>query len=329
MLISFVIPSLNEAESLKQLTAEILANIGSHSYEIIFIDDGSRDSSPEIMRDLAAADPCIKVIQFRRNFGKAAALQQGFLAAEGEVVFTLDADLQDNPIEIPRFLAKLDEGYDLVSGWKKKRHDPLHKTLPSKLFNYVTARTFRLKLKDYNCGFKAYRKPLVKELNLYGEMHRYIPALAHALGYRVGELAVEHRARQFGKSKYGFERYLRGFFDLLTVKMVTQYVKSPLYLFGRIGLISTMLGTILSLYLAVLKIFYGQPLSNRPLLFLGMLLIITGFQFISLGLISELIINRVSSSRSLPISLASTVNLGSEVEKKLYKHSQRSEQDRE
>lgn len=312
MLLSFVIPTLNEEDSIRILVDEIIANVGDNTYEIIFIDDGSRDKSFEIMNELAMANPAIRIIRFRRNFGKAAALQQGFNFAQGEIVFTMDADLQDNPIEIQRFLVKLDEGYDLVSGWKKKRHDPLHKTLPSKLFNYVTARTFDLKLKDYNCGFKAYRKPLVKELNLYGEMHRYIPALAHSLGFRVGEIDVEHRARQYGKSKYGWERYLRGFFDLMTVKMVTQYVKSPLYLFGRIGLVSAMAGLFLSLYLAVLKIFYGYPLSNRPLLFLGMLLIITGLQFISLGLISELIVNRINTGRNLPLSIERYVNIALE-----------------
>lgn len=309
MLLSFVIPVLNEVESLGQLYQEIVQNTGIHSYEIIFIDDGSTDGSFEVMQELASTDPQVKVIKFRRNFGKAPALQKGFDLAQGEVVFTMDADLQDNPAEIPAFLDKLEEGFDLVSGWKKKRRDPWHKRIPSKLFNSVTAHTFHLKLKDYNCGFKAYRKELVKELNLYGEMHRYIPALAHSLGFKVGEIAVEHRARQFGKSKYGMERYLRGFFDLLTVKMVTQYVKSPLYLFGRIGLVSTVLGSLITLYLAVLKIFYGVPLSNRPLLFLGMLLILGGLQFVSLGLISELIVNRIRPTDKLPLSIERTVNI--------------------
>lgn len=309
MFLSFVIPVLNEVESLGQLYHEIVEKTGIHSYEIIFIDDGSTDGSFELMQELAEADPQIKVIKFRRNFGKAAALQIGFDLAQGEVVFTMDADLQDDPVEIPAFLAKLEEGYDLVSGWKKERHDPWHKTIPSKLFNSVTAHTFQLKLKDYNCGYKAYRKELVKELSLYGEMHRYIPALAHSLGFKVGQIPVQHRARKFGKSKYGVERYLRGFFDLLTVKMVTQYVKSPLYLFGRIGLVSTVLGSLITLYLAVLKIFYGLPLSNRPLLFLGMLLILGGLQFVSLGLISELIINRIRPTDKLPLSIEATLNI--------------------
>ncbi len=309
MLLSFVIPVLNEEESIAQLYREIIQNLGEHRHEIIFIDDGSTDDSFKQMWALASEDESVKLIRFRRNFGKAAALQKGFELARGEVVFTMDADLQDDPVEIPAFLAKLDEGFDMVSGWKKKRRDPWHKRIPSRIFNSVTAATFRLSLKDYNCGFKAYRKELVKELSLYGEMHRYIPALAHSLGFSVGEIPIRHRARQFGKSKYGMERYLRGFFDLLTVKMVTQYIKSPLYLFGRIGLLSTVVGTAITVYLAVLKIFYGVALSNRPLLFLGILLILGGLQFVSLGLISELIINRVSSSRRLPLSIAEMVNV--------------------
>ena len=309
MKLSFIIPVLNEQESLISLYQEIVANCSPHSYEIVFIDDGSTDDSYNILNALAVKDAQVMLIRFRRNFGKAAALQAGFNLASGDVIFTLDGDGQDNPCEIPHFLCKLDEGYDLVSGWKQKRHDPLHKVLPSKLFNYVTARTFKLSLKDYNCGFKAYKHPLEKELNLYGEMHRYIPALAHSLGYRVGEIAVEHRARQFGKSKYGIERYLRGFFDLLTVKMITQYVKSPLYLFGRIGIISSFFGAVITIYLAVLKLFMGHPLSNRPLLFLGILLILGGLQFVSLGLISELIINRFRQGSRVQISVSGTMNI--------------------
>ncbi len=309
MLLSFVIPVLNEEQSLRRLTSEIIANRPPHAYEIIYIDDGSNDGSFAVMTELCGKDPHVRVVKFRRNFGKAAALQYGFQIARGEVIFTLDADLQDNPVEIPKFLAKLEEGWDLVSGWKKKRHDPLHKVLPSRFFNYVTARAFGLKLKDYNCGFKAYSRELAKELHLYGEMHRYIPALANSLGFRVTEIPVEHRKREFGHSKYGMERYLRGFFDLLTVKMVTQYVKSPLYLFGRLGVISTLLGLACLIWMAVVKIFYAQPISNRLPLFLGIALLLGGLQFISLGLISELIINRMSSMQGLPVIVEKTVNL--------------------
>lgn len=312
MRISFVIPTLNEQDSLKILTSEIQAHCPEPEHEIIYIDDGSTDASFEILSSMAAEDERIKVIRFRRNFGKAAALQSGFDLASGEVVFTMDADLQDDPAEIPAFLAKLDEGFDLVSGWKQKRKDPWHKVWPSKLFNFVTGLTFGLRLKDYNCGFKAYRKSLVKELSLYGEMHRYIPVLAHALGYKVGQIPVHHRERKYGKSKYGIERYLRGLFDLLTVKMVTHYNKSPLYLFGRWGIIFGMFGGIISIYLAALKIFWGLPLSNRPLLFLGMLLILGGLQFASLGLISELIINKFSSSNKTNISIKEIINIQSD-----------------
>lgn len=309
MKLTFVIPVLNEEESLEILYNEIMLCNPIRDYEIIFIDDGSRDSTWQIMTALATKDPRVKAIRFRRNFGKAAALQVGFQQATGDYVFTMDADLQDNPIEIPNFIAKLEEGYDLVSGWKKKRHDPIYKTLPSKVFNFFTARTFRLKLQDYNCGYKLYRNSIVKEITLYGEMHRYIPALAHALGYNIAEIPVIHRSRQYGVSKYGIERYLRGFFDLLTVKMVTTYVKSPLYLFGRVGMISTLLGTIITVYLTVLKLFFGLPLTNRPLLFLGIMLILAGLQFLSLGLISELIVNRSQSSENRSISIKQSLNL--------------------
>lgn len=311
MKLTFVIPVLNEEESVGQLYQEIIQNNPISEYEIIFIDDGSSDKTYYILRELAKADVNVKLIKFRRNFGKAAALQIGFKVAQGDYIFTMDADLQDDPIEIPNFINKLEEGYDLISGWKKKRFDPMYKTLPSKFFNFITAHTFKLKLKDFNCGYKLYRKSAAKEIILYGEMHRYIPVLANALGFRIGELPVNHRRRQFGKSKYGIERYLRGFFDLLTVKMVTQYVKSPLYLFGRIGIISVVIGIVLTGYLTFLKLFYGYPLTNRPLLFLGILLILAGLQFFSMGLISELIINR-SQKNNIHISIQETQNLDTE-----------------
>ncbi len=326
MKLSFVIPVLNEVESLEVLYHEIVENVtslndgdqsqnhenagfgGEQGFEIIFIDDGSTDGSFQVMTELAEKDKRIKVVKFRRNFGKAAALQVGFGLAAGDLVFSMDADLQDDPAEIPNFIRKINQGYDLVSGWKKTRRDPIHKKLPSKCFNAVTAQVFGLKLKDYNCGFKLYRRQLVKELHLYGEMHRYIPALAHNLGYRIAEIPVNHRFRRFGQSKYGIERYLRGFFDLLTVRMVTHYAKSPLYLFGRLGLLSMLAGMAVTIYLAVLKIFYGVPLYNRPLLFLGILLILGGLQFISLGLISELIINRSSEVNKRSISIEAIIN---------------------
>lgn len=292
MKLSFVIPAYNEEDSLQQLYDEIIQNKGEHHYEIIFIEDGSTDSSYEIMQKLARLDSNVKVIRFRKNFGKAAALQAGFEYAEGDVVFTMDADLQDNPAEISSFLDKLDSGYDMVTGWKKKRHDPLNKRIPSKFFNFITSLSFGLKLHDYNCGFKAYRKDVIKEIDIYGELHRYIPALAHSRGFRVGEMEVDHRSRKYGKSKYGFERYLRGFFDLLTVKLLTHYARSPLYLFGNVGAVFSFVGLITAIYLSILKLGYGQSLSNRPLLFLAVLLIVVGLQFFSLGLLSELMVNQ-------------------------------------
>jgi len=292
MLLSFVIPVYNEEESLEILYKEILANVMGYEYEIIFVDDGCTDTSFEVMKSLAGSDDAVKIIRFRRNFGKSAGLHSGFQAASGDIVFTMDADLQDNPIEIPNFIAKLDEGADLVTGWKEKRHDPISKTLPSKLFNNVTSKTFGLKLHDYNCGFKAYKKEVIEEIDVYGEMHRYIPALAHAKGFKIAEIPVQHRKREFGKSKFGAERYLRGFLDLLTVKLVTGFIHSPLYLFGRLGTALGGTGFLLGLYLTYTKYFLHQPLSNRPLLFLAMLLMLLGIQFFSIGMLGELIVNQ-------------------------------------
>jgi glycosyltransferase involved in cell wall biosynthesis len=309
MKISYVIPVLNEEESLRQLYNEIILYNPAKDYEILFIDDGSRDNSFNLMYELSKINDQVKVIRFRKNFGKAAALQIGFQIAEGDYIFTMDADLQDDPIEIPNFISKIEEGYDLVSGWKKKRKDPIYKTLPSKFFNFITAKTFHLKLKDFNCGYKLYRQAVAKEIKLYGEMHRYIPVLANALGFKIGELPVNHRPRLFGKSKYGIERYLRGFFDLLTVKTVTHYIKSPLYLFGRVGIASVILGIAVTGYLTVLKLFYGHSLTNRPLLFLGILLILGGLQFVFMGLISELIVNLSQTKSAQNISIQATLNI--------------------
>jgi glycosyltransferase involved in cell wall biosynthesis len=308
--LSFIIPVYDEKDSIGLLYNEIISNLNSKTYEIIFIDDGSSDGSFEEMNKLAQKDSCVKVIKFRSNFRKAAALQTGFNQAEGDIIFTLDADLQDNPKEIPRFIEKIEEGYDLVTGWKKKRRDPIGKTFPSRIFNTITSLTFGLKLHDYNCGFKAYRKELVKELDIYGEMHRYIPALAYAKGFRVTEIPVEHRPREYGKSKYGKERYIRGFLDLLTVKLVTGFTSSPLYLFGRLGIFFTFLGIITGVYLTVMKYAFMQSLRDRPLLFLAILLIMVGLQFISVGLLGELIVHQSRDSKKLKqISIEKKINL--------------------
>ncbi len=288
--LSFVIPVFNEEKSLKELHKKILGNIGIRSYEIIFIDDGSTDNSFKILQEIAEDDKNVHIIKFRRNFGKSAALQTGFDKAKGDIVFTLDADLQDDPEEIPGFIEKINQGYDLVAGWKKHRKDPITKKITSKIFNIVTSIIFRLKLHDYNCGFKAYRNAVVKSINIYGELHRYIPALAKAKGFSICEIPVKHHKRKFGKSKYGMERLARGFLDLLTVTMITKFERSPLYLFGIGGLIISLIGFIITLYLSIAKIFYGMPLSNRPLLFLGVLLIVVGIQLISIGLLGEIIV---------------------------------------
>lgn len=310
MKISFVIPVFNEEDSLAILHKEILENINSYSYEIIFIDDGSTDKSYEIIKDISGKDKNVKAIKFRRNFGKSDALQAGFSYVTGDLIFTMDADLQDNPIEIPRFIKEIENGYDLVSGWKKKRHDPLSKKIPSKIFNFITSKAVGLKLKDFNCGFKAYKSQVVKELDIYGDMHRYIPALAFAKGFKIKEIVVEHRERKFGKSKYGIERYLRGFFDLLTVKLITGFTRSPLYLFGKIGLFFGGIGFVITSYLSYLKIFENASLSNRPMLSLGVLLILAGLQFFSIGLIGELLVNQTrKNNKQTNVSIEEKINI--------------------
>ncbi|MBL7086673.1 MAG: glycosyltransferase family 2 protein, partial [Candidatus Cloacimonetes bacterium] len=220
--LSFVIPVYNEEKTLKELHQKMLENIGNKNYEIIFIDDGSNDNSYNILQRIVREDENVKIIKFRRNFGKSAALQIGFDKAKGDIVFTLDADLQDDPDEIPRFIKKINEGYDLVAGWKKHRKDPITKKISSKIFNLITSIIFRLKLHDYNCGFKAYRNEVIKSIHIYGELHRYIPALAKAKGYKICEIPIKHHKRRFGRSKYGLERFTRGFLDLLTVTMITK-----------------------------------------------------------------------------------------------------------
>jgi len=288
--ISIVVPFLDEEGSLEALHAkltEVLASI-SKSYEIIMVDDGSRDRSPAIAEALADRDPHVGVVHLRRNFGKAAALDAGFKRARGQVIFTMDADLQDDPAEIPNFLAKLDEGYDLVSGWKQKRHDPIGKTLPSKVFNLVVAQTSGVPLKDFNCGFKAYRAEALQGLELYGELHRYVPVLVHFRGFRVTQIPVLHHARTTGVSKYGVERIVRGFFDLLTILLITRYRARPLHLFGGVGLAIGAVGFGCLVYLTVIW-FQGRGIGQRPLLLLGALLMMVGLQLVSTGLLGEMI----------------------------------------
>ncbi len=290
--ISVVVPLLNEAESLPELTRRIDEQIQmlGKSYELIFVDDGSTDNSLETLLQLKKAYPAIRIIQFNKNFGKSAALSEGFKTASGDFVITMDADLQDDPAEIPNLLKKLEEGADLVSGWKKKRNDPLNKTVPSRLFNLMTRQLTGIKIHDFNCGLKAYRNQVIKEIPVYGELHRYLPVLAHWLGYSVEEIAVTHHPRKFGYSKFGIRRFFNGFFDLLTVLFITRFKQKPLHLFGFLGLGASFLGFIVLAYLSVLW-FEGYGIGQRPLFFLGVLLIIVGVQFFSIGLIGEMLIN--------------------------------------
>jgi len=308
--ISIVIPMYNEEESIQALYHKLVKDLEEteQSFEIIFIDDGSTDSSVEVVRNIQTNDERVILLELKTNMGKARGLAEGFKAAKGEIVFTMDADLQDDPEEIPNFLKKLDEGFDLVSGWKKKRHDPLEKRLPSKLFNKATSMVSGLKLHDFNCGFKAYRKEILDEIRVYGDLHRYIPVLAHWQGYRVGEIAVQHHARQFGKSKYGFERYLHGLFDLFTVTLLTRFIRNPMYLFGISGLVSLFVGVLILGFLTALQLFHGSILGHRPLSFLAVLLILMGGQMISLGMLAEFLTNIYQKKKFRPVSIKKRLN---------------------
>jgi glycosyltransferase involved in cell wall biosynthesis len=298
--LSVVIPLLNEEDSLEPLYEEIRNTCEGlvSSFEIVFVDDGSTDGSFEILQKLHQKDERIKVIQFRRNCGKAEALAAGFSKCSGDLIVTLDADLQDDPEEIPNLILKINEGFDLVSGWKKKRKDPLSKRLPSKMYNRLTSRLTGIRLHDFNCGLKIYRREVVKSIRLYGQLHRYIPALAHLDGFRVGELKVNHRPRKFGKSKYGFAR-ATGMFDLIAILFLEKYMKRPLHLFGLVGFFSFAVGLGISGYLIVLRILDLIDLSKRPLFMVGVLLTILGFQFISIGLLGEMIASKQQEDRSV------------------------------
>jgi glycosyltransferase involved in cell wall biosynthesis len=288
--ISVVIPVHDEERSVELLYDELraaLEPLGS-DWEAIFVDDGSTDGTFAALTRLHSRNENVRVVRLRRNFGKAAALVAGFDQVQGDIVVTIDGDLQDDPAEIPRLLAKLDEGFDLVSGWKAHRRDPLRRRIPSRIFNSVTSRFSGVRLHDMNCGLKAYRAEVVHGLRLYGELHRFIPVLAHYRGFRIAELPVNHRAREHGRSRYGLERYLRGFLDLLTVSFMGRYRHRPLHLFGGLGLALTAIGIGILVYLTVDKTL-GHAIGGRPLLTLGVLLVVVGMQFFSLGLISEMI----------------------------------------
>lgn len=293
--VSVVVPVFNEEGNLEELyrrLSDVLADSGVvEDYELLFLDDGSTDESGAIIEDLAQADDRVRQFRFRSNRGKSAALNLGFRRANGDAVVTIDADLQDQPSEIPRLLRKLDE-YDLVSGWKVDRKDPISKTLPSRFFNWVTGLVSNVDIHDFNCGLKAYRRELVDVLDLYGEMHRFIPAMAGLLGYRVTELPVQHAPRTWGKSKYGWSRLLKGAYDLLTVVLLYRFGERPMHFFGSVGVGLGGIGFVVLCYLSYLRLVIGEDIGDRPLLLLGILLMLTGIQLISTGLIGELLVSR-------------------------------------
>ena len=291
MKLSIVVPLYNEVESLRDLHGEICNACEkiTADFEIIFVDDGSRDGSFPVLESIHQKDARAKVIRFRRNCGKAEALAAGFQVAQGAMVVTMDADLQDDPAEIPLLIARLEEGFDMVSGWKKKRRDPLSKRFPSRIWNKTVSILTRVKIHDFNCGLKIYRHEVINSIQLYGELHRYIPALASWAGFQVTELPVNHRTRLHGKTKYGFTRFFKGLFDLITVMFLSRYTKRPLHIFGFFGSLSALAGGGITLYLIILKITHVSNLSNRPLLFIGLLLLIVGVQFVSIGLLGEMI----------------------------------------
>ena len=297
-MLTFVIPVYNEVESLRALHQELCAVATKNSYEIeiLLIDDGSKDGSWDLIKTLAGEDERVRGIRFRRNFGKAAALSAGFEAARGDLIFTLDADLQDDPHEIPRFIEELDKGFDVISGWKQVRHDPWHKVGPSRVFNWLVGRLTGVKLHDHNCGFKCYRREVLEEVRIYGELHRFVPVLAAAKGWGVSEVVVNHRARKFGYSKYGVSRIVKGFLDLLTVYFLTGFKERPQHLLGTLGILSFFLGSAGLVYLAVYwivdKIFPDwklEDLHNRPAVIYSMGLLLLGAQLISMGFLAELI----------------------------------------
>ena len=296
--LSVILPVLDEVDSLDLLYRElttILQSLG-RPYELIFVDDGSRDGSFTRIEKLHRSDDRVRAIQLRRNFGKAAALAVGFRAARGDILITLDADLQDDPAEIPRLLARLEEGQDLVSGWKRDRQDPCSKTWPSRLFNGVTGWLTGVRLHDFNSGFKAYRREVAEEIRLYGELHRFIPALAAWRGFRVDEVPVHHRARRFGRSKFGSARFWRGCLDLVTVLFLTRYTRRPLHLFGGLGLAAWIVGFGANLYLTGLWLAGVRPIGTRPLLAFGVLSMLVGIQFFAVGLLSELVLSYQTKS---------------------------------
>jgi glycosyltransferase involved in cell wall biosynthesis len=288
--LSVVIPAYNEAESLPELHRELVVALGAlgMTWEVLYVDDGSRDGTDRVIESLCAGEPRARGILLSRNFGKSAALATGFKNIRGEYVCTMDADLQDDPNELPRLFAALEQGLDLVSGWKVKRRDPITKRWPSKLFNAVTSAVAGVRLHDFNCGFKLYRREVVDSLEVYGELHRFLPALSHWSGFRVGEVGVNHRARRYGQSKFGASRFVNGFLDLLTAAFISTSALKPLHVFGRIGLAFLLAGFALAVWF-VAQWLHGDPLRVRPLMLFGAASVLLGIQFILMGLLGEMI----------------------------------------
>jgi len=296
MYLSVIVPVFNEEgsiELLHQKLTSVLAGL-EKSYEILFVDDGSTDESPSVLERVFLNDNHVKVLQFRGNFGKSAALMTGFAKAKGEILITMDADLQDDPAEIPRFVDRLNEGYDLVVGWKKIRKDPVSKTIPSKAINKVVRMVTHLDLHDINCGFKAFRKEVVRGLDLYGDLFRYMAVLVSSKGYRVSEIVVKHHPRSHGKSKFGGGRFIRGFFDLFTILFLTRYLQRPLHIFGVIGGSLFTTGICINVYLTVIRL-GGGLIGNRPLLMLGVLLMLLGMQILLFGIVGDMVTNLKNS----------------------------------
>jgi len=288
--LSVVIPAYNEAESLPELQRELVSALGAlgMTWEVLYVDDGSRDGTDRVIEGLCANDSRIRGVLLSRNFGKSAALATGFKLVRGEFVCTMDADLQDDPSELPKLFAALDQGLDVASGWKVKRLDPITKRWPSKLFNAVTSAVAGVRLHDFNCGFKLYRREVVDALEVYGELHRFLPALSHWRGFRVGEVGVNHRARRFGQSKFGASRFVNGFLDLLTAAFISTSALKPLHVFGRIGLAFLLAGFGLAVWF-VAQWLHGDPLRVRPLMLFGAASVLLGIQFILMGLLGEMI----------------------------------------
>ena len=302
--ISIVIPLYNEEESIPALWEALdkaIANYGQPA-EVIVIDDGSKDRSFALLREIAARDPRFTIIRFRRNFGQTAGFAAGFAQARGEVVITMDADLQNDPMDIPKLMAKMDEGYDIVSGWRKDRQDRfIDRKLPSMMANRLISNVTDVRLHDYGCSLKAYRRDVLQYVHLYGELHRFIPALASQVGGTVAEVPVNHRARQFGRSKYGISRTIRVMLDLITVWFLGTYSTRPIHVFGTLGLASAAMGVVIGLFLTFLKVFFHENIGNRPLLLLAVLLVVIGVQLITMGLLGEMITRTYYESQNKPI----------------------------